>query len=177
MNRFCSRAFHPLLGAAALLLLLPLPDVAAQGDAGCETLDHRAFDFWVGDWEVSTTDGQPIGRSAISIRLDGCVIQEEWDSGAVKGMSHSVWDRATGTWYQTWLDNRGVRLSLSGGVREGVMVMEGERVEGDGVRRTFRISWTPLDDGRVRQRQEVSENGGESWQVAFEGLYDPAGAR
>ena len=30
----------------------------------CDTPDHRRFDFWVGDWDV-TTEGQPDRKSVV----------------------------------------------------------------------------------------------------------------
>ena len=34
-----------------------------------------------------------------------------------------------------------------------------------------RITWTPEDDGTVRQVWEVSTDAGESWSVIFDGRY------
>ncbi len=35
----------------------------------------------------------------------------------------------------------------------------------------FRGTWTPLEDGRVRQFFEQSVDGGENWSPWFEGFY------
>jgi hypothetical protein len=34
-----------------------------------------------------------------------------------------------------------------------------------------RISWTRLEDGRVRQLWEATTDGGKTWTIAFDGLY------
>ena len=52
------------------------------------------------------------------------------------------------------------------------MVLEGKRPApgGNGVVQ-HRISWTPNEDGSVKQLWEASQDGGESWNVIFDGLY------
>ena len=40
----------------------------------------------------------------------------------------------------------------------------------------FRGLWTPLEDGRVRQFFEQSNDGGETWAAWFEGFYTRAEA-
>ena len=34
-----------------------------------------------------------------------------------------------------------------------------------------RITWTPLDDGRVRQHWEATTDGGKAWSTVFDGYY------
>ncbi len=42
---------------------------------------------------------------------------------------------------------------------------------GNGQTNPFRGLWTALDDGRVRQSFEQSDDGGETWVSWFEGFY------
>ena len=56
------------------------------------------------------------------------------------------------------------------------MILSGERRGGDSRVRHLRITWTPTDEGLI-QRQEVSEDGGETWAVAFAGRYERALSR
>lgn len=139
----------------------------------CASEEFRQFDFWLGEWEVTDPDGNPVGRSRIERTLGGCVIQEHWDAGQVRGTSLNIYDAPSGVWRQSWVDNRGVLLRIEGGLDGDAMRMRGERLGGDGKTRVLRITWTPLDDG-VRQVQEVSEDGGTRWNVAFDGRYRPS---
>ena len=42
--------------------------------------EYRQFDFWIGDWDVVTTQGHnPAGSSSIQLILDRCVILEKLD--------------------------------------------------------------------------------------------------
>lgn len=50
------------------------------------------------------------------------------------------------------------------------MMLEGETVDVAGARTKHRITWTPNDDGSVRQLWESTDAAGE-WTVAFDGKY------
>ena len=47
----------------------------------CEDAEFKQFDFWVGDWDVSSAaDGVHRGVSHISKEMGGCVVWENWTS-------------------------------------------------------------------------------------------------
>jgi hypothetical protein len=73
-----------------------------------------------------------------------------------------------------WADNRGAVLRIEGAWEAGSMRLTGRRLGSDGVTRDLRITWTPLEDGGVRQLQEVSEDEGVTWAVGFDGRYRKA---
>ncbi|MBJ39033.1 MAG: hypothetical protein CMD83_11300 [Gammaproteobacteria bacterium] len=79
-----------------------------------------------------------------------------------------------GVWRQTWVDNGGGHLRLEGRFVDGRMVLEGDTVGADGKRLRNRITWTPLEDGRVRQLWEASSDSGANWSVSFDGYYERA---
>jgi hypothetical protein len=113
-----------------------------------------------------------VGTNRITPILGGCALREEWTgtSGSV-GTSYNAWDAASRRWHQTWVDNRGLLLLLDGGLADGKMVLRGERPGQGGGTVLHRISWEPLEGGTVRQLWETSNNGGATWQVAFDGAY------
>jgi hypothetical protein len=140
---------------------------APKPPPGCTAPEHRAFDFWVGTWNV-TVNGKPAGTNRITSDLKGCVLVEEWKSAAGnRGTSLNFYDRNTKSWHQTWMDEGGNALHLKGGLRDGRMVME--NVDSAPVRQ--RITWSQEPGGRVRQLWESSKDGGKSWTTAFDGLY------
>jgi hypothetical protein len=150
------------------------PKPAAQ-PAPCAGPEFRQFDFWLGHWKV-TANGQVAGDSRIESILEGCAVLETWTGASGnRGKSLNVWNRALGAWEQFWIDSAGDRLLLRGGLRDGgasgkIMVLDNVHEAGPGVRRE-RITWTALDDGRVRQLWEMSTDGGATWNVEFDGLY------
>jgi len=140
----------------------------------CAGADSRRFDFWLGPWTVRDTAGAEVGRSEITAVSDGCAILERWrGSGGVDGTSLSVYEPVAGRWTQFWVGGGGLVLRLSGGWKDGAMVLSGRHATADGTEVLDRIRWEPLDDGRVRQTWDVSVNDGATWRTAFDGLYEP----
>lgn len=159
--------------AAAILVWLAAPaDVVAQDTpAPCASPEYRQFDFWIGVWEVTNPEGKVVGRNTIRSVIGGCALHEHWEgtSGGI-GESINAYDRRTDSWHQTWVGGRGLVLRLEGGLRDGSMVLEGELIEGGNVA-LQRITWTPADDGSVRQLWEASDDDGQTWTTAFDGTY------
>ena len=50
--------------------------------APCADLQHRAFDFWIGEWQVRTPDGKLAGVNRIEREYGGCVLHERYDTRA-----------------------------------------------------------------------------------------------
>ena len=122
---------------AAVLGLLVAGPVAAQDQKPapppCSGPEHRQFDFWVGEWDVTTPDGKPAGTNRIESILGGCVLMESWESTNGKSVGHSFnLYSSDGKWHQTWVDNGGTLLELVGGLDGDRMVMSQERTTPDG---------------------------------------------
>jgi hypothetical protein len=139
---------------------------------------NRDFDFWIGEWDVTTPDGRPAGSNRIEPVAGGRGLLEHWEGAAqpdgrpgVPGKSLNAYDPATQKWRQFWVGGGGAVLELAGGLADGNMVLVGERPLRDGRRQTNRITWTPKADGTVRQHWEQSLDGGSTWTTAFDGLY------
>ena len=171
-----------------LLMTLLLPALALAQDAEdtpasipatrCEAPEHHQFDFWLGEWNVSS-NGLPAGTNSVRAIQGGCVLQENWQgagAGGISGTSFNIYDRERGLWHQTWVDANGTLLQLDGGLSGGAMVLEGKRpATGDTGIVLHRITWTPNEDDSVRQLWEASQDDGESWNVIFDGHYTRAG--
>jgi len=149
------------------------PPATPPAPPKCDLPEHRQFDFWIGEWEVTNPDGTLAGVNIIEKVLDGCVLNESWTgaSGAMRGHSYNIYSRAKGVWHQTWVDTTGNLLEIEGGIVDGKMVLEGDGIGQSGQPIRHRITWTPNDDGSVRQHWQVTADGGESWNDAFDGLY------
>ena len=105
---------------------------------------------------------------------DSCIIQENWTSvnGKFSGTSYNFYDAHNEQWHQTWVDNQGGNLQLSGYLENGSMVLRSSEVMNQkGVPIYHRITWTPNDDGSVRQHWESSPNSSDQWSSLFDGLY------
>lgn len=155
----------------ALLVAGPLG--GQQGQPPCSGEEHRRFDFWIGDWEVTVVGtGRLAGTNSITSILGGCVLLEEYETpSGYTGKSLNAYDRATGRWHQTWVDNGGLVLELDGGIEDGRMVLSGPGKDPRGNEILNRITWTPHEDGSVQQTWDTSSDGGRTWTNAFDGLY------
>lgn len=131
------------------------------------------FDFWIGDWEVRLADGTLAGHNSITAKEGHCVLVEKWQ-GAKGGTGTSInyYDDAAGEWVQVWTAAGGSQIIIRGGLTDEGMLLQGTlHSVGSGESLPFRGLWTQLDDGRVRQFFEQSNDGGESWSPWFEGFY------
>jgi hypothetical protein len=177
---------YPMKFLLSLVLFIPLAVAAQETGSGdpaavkpCGAAEYRQFDFWIGDWNVSSS-GTPAGTNSIQAIHNGCALQENWQGageGGISGTSFNIYDQATGRWHQTWIDSSGTLLQLDGGLLDGVMVLSGKRPARDGSGMVqHRISWTSNPDGSVRQLWEASRDEGSSWAMLFDGLYNKASA-
>ncbi len=140
----------------------------------CRAPERRQFDFWVGRWTVTDTAGRVVGRSEVTPVSGGCGILEHWmGRDGVGGRSLNAYDPTSGHWTQFWVGEGGLVLHLSGALRGSSMVLSGRRTGPRG-EVLDRITWTPTPDGGVRQRWEVSVDGGSTWKMAFDGRYRPS---
>lgn len=155
------------------------PWLASFGDAGPAVQVrtrgegvYRQLDFWVGEWEVRDKAGKLLGTNSITSDLHGYLIDEEWTSaGGVRGRSVNYVDRDAGTWKQVWVSADGSVLQMAGELRDGSLCFEGKHAYRNSGTVDYRMTLTPLEDGRVRQFIEESRDGGTTWTASFEGFY------
>ncbi len=154
------------------LVICTVASAAAQDPATpCSTAAYRAFDFWLGDWDVHTPNGKLAGTNRIEREYGGCVLHERYDTGrGYRGESLNAFDVSRGLWHQTWVDSSGTLLLLEGGIHDGSMILEGQTNGAPGNPTKHRITWTPNSDGSVRQLWESTDATGR-WTVAFDGKY------
>ena len=167
-------SFSRVATVLSFALGVPMSGLVAQAQpAACTGSPYRHFDFWVGDWEVTNTQGTLVGENTITKILKGCVLHEHWrGSGGSSGQSHNMYDLQTDKWHQTWVSDNGQLLLLDGGLDErGRMVLRGETVAQGGGVVLNEIAWERLPSGQVRQVWRTSSDAGANWQTVFNGLY------
>lgn len=165
-----------LLFVAALCWAAVGPAYAQEPpESPCAAVEYRQFDFWLGDWQLSWgEDGQ--GQNHISKILDGCVVLEEFDghpSSPLVGKSMSTYDKDSGQWRQTWVDNNGAYLDFVGGFKNGRMVLSREATrEGE----TFlqRMVFYDIERDGFAWNWERSDDGGATWQMRWQIRYERA---
>lgn len=132
---------------------------------------YRFFDFWIGEWEAYGPKGKG-GDSKISLVLDSCVILEEWTSTqqGYAGKSFNTYNTATKMWQQTWVDNRGglTEYNNSRWNKDTMIVTTGNEKQANGSWLIQRMTFTKLDNDKVRQHGENSTDGGKTWTTSFD---------
>ena len=156
----------------AWLLALSITSTATAFAAPpCNAPEFRQFDFCIGDWQALKPDGTVAGTNRIEQEYSGCVLHEHYQTArGYTGESLNTYDPGRKRWHQTWVDNTGTLLLLDGNLQGRAMVMEGSTENATGAVTLHRITWTPNDDGGVRQRWQSTDATG-AWVTAFDGLY------
>ena len=103
--------------------------------------------------------------------IDRCHNLYPYMGGKYLGTSYNFYDAVSKKWHQTWVDNTGGHLFLSGGLVGNDMQLSGQRTQPDGKVVTDRIIWTPQDDGSVRQHWQSTTDQGQTWVEVFDGYY------
>src|SRR5262245_25549388 len=103
------RTVYPTLRSIATLLLCAGSGVVTANDSQttppvsppspCAAAEFRQFDFWAGDWDVSTPDGKTAGRNRIEREHGDCVLVERWQSASGgTGTSLNYYDPVARRW-------------------------------------------------------------------------------
>jgi len=141
----------------------------------CSAPEFRAFDFWVGEWDVVVTGTENrAGSSVIGKENADCVITEHWTSarGPYTGQSLNMYDRATGHWNQYYMDSTGEVTRFEGGPFEnGMRLLDPANVAaGQSAPLQTRMTFTANADGTVRQHGETSPDGA-TWTTSYDLTY------
>ncbi len=156
------------------LLLFALEKPILAQTVNCNLSAHRQFDFWIGNWNVKDSKEQKLlGKDSIEKSLYGCAIEEHFrDTGDGEGKSLSFFEPRDGLWHQTYLDNAGAVLQLSGDFQNDQMMLAGTVLfPGSSNSVMIRIVWQKIDETRVRMSQENSSDAGSTWKLDYEVIY------
>ena len=170
----------PLIRSAVFVAALSATSLLAQSTPAPSLTPpppppvNHEFDFWLGDWNVTTPDGKPAGTNRIESVSNGRGLLENWvgdpAAGGGNGKSLNAYNLSKKEWQQFWIGSGGGVLELSGGLVDGKMVLIGSHVV-RGATLNERISYTPNADGSVRQVWDQSRDGGKTWTNVFDGIY------
>ncbi|MDX1569967.1 MAG: tetratricopeptide repeat protein [Xanthomonadales bacterium] len=134
---------------------------------------HHAFDFWIGEWEV-TQNGQFAGTNKIQPILGHCAIFEQWTgANGGEGKSFNYYDPGYDRWRQIWISDSGSFIEFTGEARDGGVFYTAETIDPtDGSRTDHKFQFTRNDDGTVRQFWQTSTDGGTTWNTIWDGRYE-----
>jgi tetratricopeptide (TPR) repeat protein len=136
--------------------------------------EWRQFDFWIGEWDVYTPQGQLAGNNVIQNAEAGCLLIENW-TGSLGGTGKSInfYDKEMGKWRQIWVANNGTITEFAGSYdeKERIMKLYGETQPRSGTKISRKLFFYNLAPGKVRQYSEQSTDDGKTWTVAYDFTY------
>jgi hypothetical protein len=141
-----------------------------------QDLSETDFDFWVGTWKVSWTEGEGKAGAGINVIekiLDGKVLQEnfqiqEGQNTGFKGKSMSVFNPNTKTWKQAWVDNQGGYFDFTGKIEGNKkMFQTAPRTLPDGSIRIQRMVFYDILSDKFTWDWELSNDGGDTWNLQW----------
>ena len=143
----------------------PATSAAPAATPCADRADARRFDWWVGEWDVRTPDGKPVGHNRVTRIAGGCGLQESWTAGnGSTGTSLNAFNPVAKQWQQYWVGQYGAVTEFRRSEwRDGSLVLFADTRTKDGAPSITRLTFTPLPDGRVRQLFEQSTDDGRSW--------------
>ena len=117
--------------ASLVQFVAMLTAVAAQAQtpdkpaSPCAAGAYREFDFWAGEWIVRAGSGEEVGRNSVQPDQQGCALIERWTArDGSTGISINFYDPVLRVWTQQWV-SAGAVLTMTGGLKDGAMVLEG----------------------------------------------------
>ena len=161
-------AFATMMGLAPCC-----PAIQGLPAYGCDSPEARQFDFWLGEWDLTYVENGHTGKSRNRVTkiLGGCALLEEF-SGApgtmLDGRSVSTFDRVTGKWRQTWVDNTAAYLDFTGGLVDGRMVLEREVQLSSGQHFQQRMVYQDIHPDSLKWLWQRSDDGGKTWSTNWE---------
>lgn len=132
--------------------------------------NRRAFDFWIGRWDVTGPGGQNAGSSVVEPISAGCGLLESWTSAAGNtGKSLSTYNPHLRRWQQYWVGGGGdVTEFRESEWRDGSLSFI---ARGRNPAERRRMTFTRLPEGRVRQHGERSTDEGGTWTTEYDLTY------
>lgn len=146
------------------------------------TPEARQFDFWIGEWEVynNAYPNHRVGSSLIENVSGDCAILENWQAfnNANSGKSQNWYDPKTQKWTQLWIGSAGGAIYFTDGeYRDGAMRFKFTQPDAKGTLQPGNFIFYNLGPNKVRQYNEVSNDGGKTFQVSYDLLYIRKGTK
>ncbi|HSG45685.1 MAG TPA: hypothetical protein VLA72_21290 [Anaerolineales bacterium] len=130
---------------------------------------EKQFDFWLGEWDCTWGDDGRATNHVLRI-MNNRIIQENFSSKDLQGMSVSSYDRERGVWCQTWVDNSGSYLDFTGKFEDGKMILIRDAIV-RGEKCKQRMVWHNIETDQFDWTWERSDDYGKTWNALWEIKY------
>ena len=139
-----------------------------------EAPERHRFDFWIGEWDVTTPAGGRAGTSSVQSVSGGCALLENWTSAnGGHGKSLNAFNPTIGQWQQYWIGQDGNPTEFRESTWSGNSIVF--RAHAPATSKSpameMRLTFTPLDSSTVQQHGESSTDGGTTWKTTYLFVY------
>jgi hypothetical protein len=156
--------------AIPFALLFVTINAAAQNNS-CSAPEASQFDFWLGDWNLTWSDSLH-GTNRIEKIMEGCSLQENFYDPKLRysGKSWTVYNKNYKQWQQTWIDNQGGYIALTGGkVGDSMILTTAERNVPQNIspsgKLISRMVFFNIRPDSFEWNWEASTDGGKTWKL------------
>ena len=151
-----------------MLMLALLSAHAQNNQKPCSAPEARQFDFWIGDWDLYSAD-TITGHNSVYKVMDACTVQENFSNPAgYIGKSWSVYSPLSKQWQQTWVDNQGGYIPLTGKFEDGKMTLvTPTRNLPNGKTITSRMVYYNISKESFDWDWQASQDGGTTWKSSW----------
>jgi hypothetical protein len=155
-------------------VLPPKPQPAAA-PVNCPAPEYRQFDFMAGAWVAGPSNAnRRDDRSRWDKLANNCGLIENWtNQGGNKGYSLNYFDMADRKWHQHWIGADGDAVHFIGEWTGTMMAFKADDIATPGGgRQVLSMTFEPLPDGSVRQTGKISTDGGKTFALSYQLLYE-----
>ncbi|MEP6464844.1 MAG: hypothetical protein ABJB05_01000 [Parafilimonas sp.] len=98
--------------------------IAQNKNLPCSAPEASQFNFWIGDWNLTYNDTLHATNHVEKI-MGSCTVQENFHDPNTNynGKSWSVYNKNYNMWQQTWVDDQGGYIALTGEMHGDSMVL------------------------------------------------------
>ncbi len=130
------------------------------------------LDFWVGRWDVCSSQGVPLGTAIVEKKENGKCLSETWKAnGGSSGTTLLYFDPSDKKWQFVCVMDKGEIFRGSGEMQDKQLVIRGDHIRLDGSKGLFKLSLQNQTQDKLRYGIEVSTDAGKSWRMAYDVVY------
>jgi hypothetical protein len=144
----------------------------------CSAPEASQFDFWTGDWNLTWSDTLH-GTNHVEKIFGTCATQENFTDPNTNfhGKSWSVYNTNYKMWQQTWVDDQGGYIALTGGMTGDSMVLATaektvpQKISASG-KIISRMVYYNIAKNSFDWNWEASTDSGKSWKINWHIHYE-----
>lgn len=138
-----------------------------------QELSSDSFNFWLGKWKATWVDSQGNpgeGTNHIYLITGDKVLHENFEilsgpNAGYKGTSISVFNPNTKAWHQTWMDNQGGNIVLTGELQGKKRIFKTAQQTTNGQQIQSRMVFYNIEQDQFTWDWEGTTDGGKTWNL------------